>query len=459
MMMLAPTQTGRFAADVRSGVTTLGDSMSGGNWAGTGANSYDNAVDQVLSYKGWNYVVIKKLCELISASSPLVGRWDRAEVPTGRRMNQRAWSDWNAWYGRMYQTDASDVETLDSHPMIELFERVNPEDTWADLLFELNLYLELTGCAYLWVIPSALTLAGGMPQPLQIEIVPTHWCSERRSRDGVLLGWTIQVPNASAIPVAPNDIIPFRFKSPLGKNAWTSPSQAVDTWIDSSQAVSQSRLAVLGNQGNPSMILKPDKEEYGDLDEAEARKLQVKIANRARDIRRHGEPLVLPPGIDVERWSDSPQEMAHIESDDQLRDSLFASRGVSKFIVGLTDDMNRADVEAAMVHLCEFTLKPRLQFIAGRLTEKLAKRWEPNLLVWFSDPTPSSWERENAELLLDAQLAAITPDERRIERGRKPYGTVESQTGWIASSMVPLTMPQDETELVDDTEPDPSAEA
>jgi hypothetical protein len=455
--MLAPTQTARFAADVRSGVTTLGNSMSGAHWAGTEGNRYDNAVDQVLSYKGWNYVVVRKLCELLSSSAPMVGRWDRAAMPSGQRIHQRARSDWNATYGRMYQTDASDVETLDTHPLVELFERVNTEDTWSDLMFELNLYLELTGCAYLWVLPAALTLTGGLPQPLQLEIVPTHWCSERRSRSGELLGWQIQVPNATTIDVGTDDIIPFRFKSPLGKNAWTSPAQAVDTWIDSSQAVSESRLAVLANQGNPSMILRPDAEQYGDLDEVEARKLQTKIANRARDIRRHGEPLVLPPGIDVDRWSDTPQEMAYGESDDQLRDALFASRGVSKFIVGLTADMNRADVEAAMVHLCEFTLKPRLMFIAGRLTEKLAKRWEQNLIVWFSDPTPASWEREHAELQLDMQMAALTPDERRVERGRKPYGTEEAKTGWIPSSMVPLAMPDDTEEP--DAEPDDETDA
>ena len=147
--MLAQTAVARFATET-SGVAQLGSMVGGGGYAPTAGNRYDNAVNQVLSYKGWNYVVVRKLSELIAASTPLVGQWQRGPVPVPKQaIRQRSHAWWNTTFGRMYQTEASDVEELDSHPLVELFERCNPEDTWSDLLCELNLYLELTGCAYL----------------------------------------------------------------------------------------------------------------------------------------------------------------------------------------------------------------------------------------------------------------------------------------------------------------------
>lgn len=453
---LAPTETQKTAASniVRQAVTGLDSGGIFGSIYGD-TPDYNRTLEQLKAYSGWTYVVVRKFCEIISGQAPLVGLADRPKaIATRQTARQRTrWERqrWNQLYGATYQVDAEDVVPVDQHPLVELLERCNDEDTWADLSFELNLYLELTGCSYLWAVPSRLTLANGAPFPAELSVVPTHWVTEQRHRDGTLIGWEVDNQSgAKPIPLGPLEIIPFKMKSPLSKNGWTSPTQATDVWHDGSTAIGRSRVATMANQGNPSMIIKPDKEVWGDLDDDEARALQARIAGRRRSINQHGQDLVLPPGIDAERWSDKVAEMNYIESDEQLRDALFAARGLSKFIVGITKDMNRSDVDAAMAHACEFTANPRLRFIAGRMTEKLAKRWDPNLLVWFPDCTPESWERELEESRLDGQLGAITPDERRAARGREEFNRPESQTPLVSSSTLPLWSDSDEVDEDED---------
>lgn len=466
-MPLPPTatqQNNRF----RQSVSSMPDASYTSIW-NDGQQSMGQTIEQVQAYRDWNYVVINKMNQLVSGQCPIVGRKPTPgrTLGNGQRLTQRLRERhyvkrWNQLYGARLQAIADEVEVVEQHPLVELLDRVNEEDTWADLASELNLYLELTGCAYLWCVPSSLMLPSGHLFPAEIVVIPTHWVEELRNHQtGELLGWKVTWEGQTRPMVLQADeLIPFRFKSPLGKRAWTSPTQQTASWVDASAAIGNTRVASMANRGNPSMIMVPDKDTYKSLEDDDARALANRVAARARSIEQHGMPLVTPPGFDVKPWSMKPIEMGFIESDEQLRDALFAARGFSKFVAGLTKDMNRSDVEAALVQASEFSINPRLSFIAGRLTEKLAKRWDPGLLVWFDDMTPDSWERELAETDQDWKMGALSPDERREARGRKPLGLETSQTGYVASTMLPLMDEPDEPveEEPDDVAPEESNE-
>ena len=56
------------------------------------------------------------------------------------------------------------------------------------------------------------------------------------------------------------------------------------------------------------------------------------------------------------------------------------------------------------------------------LTEQLAARFDPKLRVWWQDCTPDDPAVREKEIMTDCQAGAISVNEIRQLRGRKPWG-------------------------------------
>jgi hypothetical protein len=94
---------------------------------------------------------------------------------------------------------------------------------------------------------------------------------------------------------------------------------------------------------------------------------------------------------------------------------------VPKAILGITTEVNRAAMEAAIASFYRGCIKPKLRFIDGVLTEKLARRYDENLLLYHEDPTPDDPESVALEVKTRATYGAITPNEIRAIYGDEPY--------------------------------------
>lgn len=418
---------------------------------------------QLKSYSGWNGIAVRKFCDLASAKFPQLGMADagssRDAVERRRsRLTRQQTQHWDTYYRDVYQSiELERVRPIDRHVLIDLFKYVNDEETWSDLLFDINLFLELAGCCYLWAVPSQFKLPSGHQLPMELTVIPTNWVEEvRNAATGVLEGYRIVVTSygVNQKVLTADEVIPFKIRSSTSKSGWTSPSQQGAEFIDASKGINQSRVAQMNNAGRPSMVLVPQGEVYSKMSPEKAESIAFSIQSRAAQIKNHGKPLVTPPGFDVHNWSSSPKDMDYLATDDQLRDAIFALRGTSKFIAGITADMNRADTEAAYAQTCDFAINPRLRFIAGRLTEKLASRFDPRLLVWFESATPRNWERELEEDKFDSQFGALLPQEVRARRNREPIEHELMNTPWFSSGMIPADMADSPEADPDDDEGD-----
>lgn len=465
MISTKETQTARF--DARQAVTLANPGFGGGGIFGAGSalgtgGDVDQmrTLEQLRAYTGWSYVAIRRHSEMVAAHFPCVGQLPSSgeEVPLRQSgLTHQKIEHWDRVYRPTIQVAREDVIEIEAHPLITLFRYCNPEDTWADLCGEIDIYLELTGRCYLWVVPSVFTLPSGDPQPAEIIAIPNHWVEPKRDRfSGELLGWIVDVElTGHKLELEPNELIEFKLKSPLSKLGATSPTQATAEWHDASRALDRSQVATLGNQGRPSLILEPDTDVYGSqpLSPDDIDAIKQKAIAQVGPMNQHGTPFVSPPGMKAKPWERTAAEMQLDQRQEQLRDGLFAVRGMSKVVAGLSTEVNRATSEAALVATCENSIVPRHRFIAGCLTEKLAVRWDPRLVVWFEDCAPRDWQREIEETRLDSEIGAITPDERRVARDREPMQTPATETAWIPAGRQPLAdlVPPDDG---NDDEPD-----
>ena len=426
------------AAAQAMGPETVYDRLGGGS-SGYSAFSLVGGTDMstddelVRHFRLWNYVAISRICYKIAESYPNVSRTIETREATQRlTVSQR--QHIRKRYGFVMQSH-EDLEPVDDgHPLVRMLHSVNPEDWWGTFIYETVMFWQLTGEFYWWIIPNQTGL------PAEMWVLPTQWVETKYNKDGEIAGYEV-TPDGDARRknlIPPEQIITGKHKSPISKNKAHSPTAAGSEWIDNAESVESARWNTFQNGPLPSVSIELDPEQYAKPDPDVLRAVKDRFVARYGGTARAGEPMIAPPGMKVTPFSMKPSEMDFPDTIDQVRDQVLALHGVPKVIAGITTDVNRATIYGANLIFCESTINPLLSLLAGIMTEKLAPRFGEGLRIWFDDARPADAEAEREETRLDWAMGAITPNERRMERGRDPIDDKSADSVYLPMSVMPI---------------------
>ena len=146
--------------------------------------------------------------------------------------------------------------------------------------------------------------------------------------------------------------------------------------------------------------------------------------------------VTVPTGLFVVRRNGKVHVTGN--SEEQIRDMILSTWRVPPAAVGIVREMTYGSILATLAGLCTWCINPRLIKKGENRTKHLARRWEQwerdperkQIRIWYDDCTPVNPEQLNADIAADAAIYAITPDEVRALRGRKPY-EIGGNTPWV----------------------------
>jgi HK97 family phage portal protein len=408
-------------------VKAIGDRMMAELFApsatvlGSGAGTWtSDRYQQVLRYTGWQYIGTKAICEEIAGLMPQFGfLYNDEQAGPRKAMGKKFLRPQVRQKALVGAQDADEIEMVPpTHPLLKILNRPNEIDTSWSLRFKWFLYAELTGNSYLWKIRNQLG------QPFQLYVIPAHWMWARGSQDHMVAWYEVRpfggYGGARSIQIPANDIIHLSFPGPLSVIDGWSPAQAGAPWFDVGQSMDISRLAAFKRGVVSSMILSLDPQ-FGNVKDADLDRIQARIDSRYAGESNFARAMLLQGGIVPHQTTRTPQEMDFGVSGDQNRDWQLAVRRVSKFIAGISEDVNFASSVSALANFIRGTIKPKLMLAGQILTEQLAKEFDQRAICFWPDPTPNDPAQVNADILADFQTGAITPNEIRRLRGREPY--------------------------------------
>ncbi len=326
-----------------------------------------------------------------------------------------------------------DLEPLESeHPLRRLIENPNPVDTSFDIAYELQMFEELTGVSYEWLVSNNWKI------PCERWCMPSHWVWPRTGggryvspdnphADELIQYYEIRpwggMGSAGILRLPPDEVIMTRWKSPINKIDGYSKLAAIAQWIDAEESISKSRWSQFMNQARPELWVELGPG-YEDPNDDRISRIEAKFAAKLQGEYNYGKPIITPPGAKLTPLSFSPTEMAYFQSEDQIRDMILSTFRVPPAAVGIVKEMTYGSILATLASLCTYCLNPRLTMRGLSYSKHLASRWNTpgrKVRIWWDDCVPADPSQVNADIETDLHAYGITPNEIRALRGRKSY--------------------------------------
>jgi HK97 family phage portal protein len=290
------------------------------------------------------------------------------------------------------------VEVFD-HPAMRVLNDPNNFMTRFSLLERAQQHQDLTGESDIVVVQAPVM--GGLPielwpvMPSRMEPVP--------SANKFLAGWIYTGPSGEQIPLEVGEVIQNALPHPRDPYRGLGPVQAMMTRLDASRYSAEWNRNFFLNSAQPGGLIQVDKR----LSDDEWRELVERWNEQHKGVTRSHRVAVLEQG----EWISNAQTMVDMqfaELELQGRDRLLEAFGIGGPMIGVVENVNRANADAAEVMFARYLTEPR----AARWCDVLNHRLLPmfgdtatNLEFDFDSPVPDDVELDNATTTTKANAA------------------------------------------------------
>lgn len=316
------------------------------------------------------------------------------------------------------RVQGKDEITLVNHPVLELLYKVNEYTTMFDFLWLVAAFLELTGEAPVFVDRGAT----GMGKPTGLYLLkPSKLTVVSASEgDNVIGGYKYMTPDKGYVTIPASQVLFFKYPDPDNNMRGLGTLQAAAKSVDVDEWSLDYNRSYFKNSARPDMIIKAK----GSLT-PEQRK-QIKQSTREFYEGRENAFRTMVLGgndFDVQPFSTTPKDMDFKELRLQARDEILGIFRVPRTVLGITDDVNRANAEATDYVFAKRTIEPKLRRIFAQLNEFLIPMMtsEPVYLD-FEDIVPRDELKDIDVITKQLSAGMITINEARQMRGMESIG-------------------------------------
>ena len=277
------------------------------------------------------------------------------------------------------------------HPALDLWQTPNPFYSRYDLVETSTQHLKLTGEAW-WVLatdPRAPAL------PLEIWPVRPDRMAPVPHPTEFISGYVYTAPDGERVPLELSQVIQVKTPNPLDPYRGMGPVQALLADLDSVRYSAEWNRRFFLNDATPGGIIEMD----DSLPDSEFEKMKARWYENHRGVGNAHRVAFLERA----HWKDrqfTMRDMQFTELRSLSRDIIREAFRVHKSTLGQSDDVNRANAEAADYQLAKWNVEPTLERFRGALNSRLLPRYAANspVLFGFESPVPEDEAAENAEL-------------------------------------------------------------
>lgn len=286
------------------------------------------------------------------------------------------------------------------HLAIDRWNKPNTVFDGATMVEMCQQHYELTGEARIILdIDETFGILMGMwpVRPDRIEPVPGD--------DTFLAGFVYTSPDGEQIPLKPHEVLSVMRPNPKDPYRGIGAIQASLTDIQSSKAAAEWNRNFFRNGAIPGGVIEVPEE----LDDNQFYNLLTRWRESHKGVSRAHRVGVLEQGAKFVATAYSAKDMMLTDVRAMTRDEIMAAFGISKHMLGITEDVNRANAEAGEYMFAKYISRTRARRWRGILNNFYLPLFGPTTvgMEWdFASPVPEDQETENKTRTAKANAAA-----------------------------------------------------
>jgi len=308
------------------------------------------------------------------------------------------------WY--LYHKKDDTPELIEKHPLVDLWNHVNPFQTRYQFLLQLETYVELIGEAFIVLnynslgVPAEMWLAS--PAYMKVIPSPTKYISHYEYERG-----------DNKIRLEIPEVIHVYNVNPANPYRGIGAAKSIATDLDSEVYAAKYQNKLFYNDATPRLFL-----EFPDLPPAEERKrLKDEFLSVHQGWRNAYKPGFLWGGAKVNTVSLTSRDMDFAAMRNASMKVILGAYHIPDSLIGRSEVGSRARAEADEYIFSKYTVKPALQRIKEALNEQLCPLFDEGLWFEYEDPVPEDVETIRKQNREDFQAGIITREEARSAIG------------------------------------------
>jgi HK97 family phage portal protein len=242
-----------------------------------------------------------------------------------------------------------DAEEVREHPFLELISKPNRKNqTFKEILHKISTSLDLYGNAYLYIH------RGIRKKPIGFYFLPSKNVTLKLNSERTEIESYEYFTEGKKSVYGAGDVIHFMIPNPdsniEGKSTVSAFNYTLD--VDYYQNLYQRNYYL--NDAALGLIIESD----NTLDDAQTEKLKEQVRTQYEGSGNVGKTLLLQGGLKAKPYHNSPKDVDIIPARKMTREEIMAIFRVPKTILGLTDDVNRANARESLKTFNDYVIKP-----------------------------------------------------------------------------------------------------
>lgn len=335
----------------------------------------------------------------------------------GTAVGEVKWHLYQKRDGRGRLSGDEDRREIFRHPALALLERPNPFMSKSFFIETLSMYLDCTGRAYVYNLASDAPLFKNTArQPLELWPLPPQWMSQVPDPDRFLAGFVFTSPDGQRVPYTTDQVYWFRIPHPIDPYDGLGPVQPLLTTLRSDRLAKLYNEMFFQNSAEPGGVV----EAPNGLSKEEWEMLHEDWEAAHRGVANAGRVAVLSRS----QWKSTNPTMRDMQFQEllaQSRELILEGTGVSKTMLGQTEDVNRATAEAAENVFAKYTQRESLNRLGEWLNIDYLPRFPGGDRYEFEYENPVTDDHEAVNADRDSRAQTVVS---LINAGFDPSATL-----------------------------------
>ena len=298
------------------------------------------------------------------------------------------------------------------HPLLTLLHQVNPFQTSNEFIALDTIYNELIGESF-WALnfnalgePAEIIL----PYPNKMSVVP--------AQNFPFVKGYVYGTGADAVPFDVNEIIHFKYPNPLNQYRGLAPARAIGINLDAEQNADKWVNQFFYNSARPDGVIQFD---YN-LSDEQFDKLKKQWSEKYKGVSKAHQVALLEGGGKYLQIQNTIKDMDFPNLKQKNRDVILGVFGMPQSVMGISENVNKANAEAGDYTFARWIVKPRLDWKKAKIQEQLIPKFRrsENLEIGFKEVVPETTEQKINAAESGMRAGYLTVNEARKTQGLDP---------------------------------------